>query len=258
MLEFDAETSATLERAYQGRDFVRRRHANIAALAPRPNEHILDVGCGNGLMLTELSGAVGPGGHVTGIDLSDDMLRSARRRCGATPNVSILKSNADALPFEDDIFHGVISVQVFEYFPELGPVLNECHRVLKPGGRLVVGDMHFDTLAWYSAHPNRMEKMLRIWDGHFVDRAVPSHLLRILRDHGFTHRESRAVTFVDTECRQDGLARMMLLLMAAYAHQTGAMADEDIEGWLSEQEDLARSGSFFFAMSHIVTMAEAA
>ena len=57
MLQFDAKTAELLERVYRGRDFLRRRLANIDALAPKPGDRVPDVGCGTGLMLAELAGA---------------------------------------------------------------------------------------------------------------------------------------------------------------------------------------------------------
>lgn len=257
MIEFDAETAAILERAYRGRDFVRRRHANIAALQPTPGARLLDIGCGTGLMLAELSGAVGPDGHVTGIDLSEDMLERARATCEGLPNVTTRIAAADALPFDDATFDGIVSVQVFEYLGDLSPALAECRRVLKPGGRLVIGDMHFDTLAWHSDSPARMQAMIDAWDGHFADRAVPAGLLPRLRDAGLRHVESRPVTFVDTEGRPDGLARMMSILMPAFARSRNAMPEQEIAAWEAEQARLVASGGYFFCFTHVITVAEA-
>ena len=257
MLEFDAETSAILDRAYRGRDFVRRRHANLAALAPAPGAYVLDIGCGTGLMLTELSAAVGPKGHVAGVDLSEDMLTRAREACSDLDNVTVKTAPADQLPFEDASFDGIVSVQVFEYIADLTPVLAECRRVLKPGGTLVVGDMHFDTLAWHSDNPSRMAAMERAWDGHFADRMVPARLPGMLTDAGFRHTDSRDVTFIDTEFRPDGLARMMSILMPAFARSQGSMTEAEIADWEAEQAALAKSGRFFFCLSHIITVAAA-
>ena len=257
MIAFDAETAALLERAYRGRDFVRRRHANIEALDPRPGARLLDVGCGTGYMLAELAGAVGAGGHAAGVDLSDDMLAAARDHCAGAPNVSIRKAGAEDLPFEDGAFDGAVSVQVFEYMDDMSPALRECRRVLKSGGRLVIGDMHFGTLTWHSEDPDRMAAMVEAWDAHFADGAVPARILGLLPDAGFRHLDSRPVSFVDTECRPDGLARMMSILMPAFARARGSMAEDAIAAWEEEQAALARAGRFFFAMTHVITVAEA-
>ncbi len=137
MIEFDADVAALLDRAYRGRDAVRRRHANLAALDPAEGEAVLDVGCGTGILLRELSGCVGPSGTAHGIDPSEDMLSAARTACDGVKNVSIRRADAYDLPFEDDSFDSVVSVQVFEYLDDLPRALAQCRRVLKPGGRLL-------------------------------------------------------------------------------------------------------------------------
>src|SRR4051794_12578826 len=54
--------------------------ATLRALAPRPGEHVLDVGCGSGQTTLELGAAVGAGGRVVGIDISSQLLAAARTR----------------------------------------------------------------------------------------------------------------------------------------------------------------------------------
>lgn len=80
MLQFDEDTARILEDAYKGADITRRRRASFDALAPAPGEHLLDLGCGNGLLTLDLSRAVGDTGHVLGLDPSPDMLDLARAR----------------------------------------------------------------------------------------------------------------------------------------------------------------------------------
>lgn len=77
MLKFDEDTARLLEDAYQGADVSRRRRAAFDALMPAPGEQLLDLGCGNGLLTLELARAVGPAGHVTGLDASPQMLEAA-------------------------------------------------------------------------------------------------------------------------------------------------------------------------------------
>ena len=179
MLQFDEATARILDDAYLGADVSRRRRESFDAVSPKPDDRILDLGCGNGLMTMELSRAVGPNGNVTGLDQSQDMLSSARDRCAGLDNVDLIEGAAEALPFGDGQFDKAVSVQVFEYLADMRPALRELHRVLRPGGRLVIGDMHWDTLAWHSDSPARMAKMIEIWDRHLAERTVPALLPRL-------------------------------------------------------------------------------
>jgi arsenite methyltransferase len=73
-LEFDESLGEQLEVLYRTRDILRRRRLVHEALAARPGERILDVGCGPGFYVAELLEAVGPQGSVVGVDVSAPML----------------------------------------------------------------------------------------------------------------------------------------------------------------------------------------
>jgi SAM-dependent methyltransferase len=249
MLSFDSETAKVLETAYQGADVTRRRGAVFDDLAPVGGDHVLDLGCGNGLLTQELARAVGPEGHVTGLDPSEDMRALALSRCSDHQNVTIRDGAAESLPFEDASIDKAVSVQVFEYLSDLPGVSAEVLRVLRPGGRLVVGDAHWDMLAWYSDQPERMARMQQIWDRHLADRIVPARLPSILAGVGYKVESVRPITFTDTTLRPDGLANMLIILMTNYAIQTEPGAEDMAKAWAEEQRNLAAEGRFFFAVT---------
>lgn len=255
MLKFDEQTARLLEDAYQGADFTRRRRISFDAVAPRPGERILDLGCGNGLLTLELARAVGAAGHILGLDASADMLSAAKKRCQERENVTLLRGSADALPFEAGSIDKAVSLQVFEYFDDVRPALKELHRVLRLGGRVVISDMHFDTLAWHSDHPERMARMVDIWDRHVAERRVPQILPGALMTAGFSMETVIPYTTCDIDMRPDGLAQMMIRLMTAYAISTGAMPEDETTAWAQEQTDLAKDGRFWFSLCHFVTVA---
>src|SRR5882724_10188162 len=97
-LSFDASTARSLEKAYQKRDMIRRRGHVREALAARPGERILDVGCGPGFYVRELLDEVGEQGSIVAVDASPDMLALARRRNEGHGNVTFTDGNAVALP----------------------------------------------------------------------------------------------------------------------------------------------------------------
>jgi arsenite methyltransferase len=181
MLRFDADTAQLMENAYRGSDFTKRRMANFDALAPRTGESLLDIGCGPGFLTTELARAVGEQGQVFGVDPSVDMREAAADRCRGQPNVRILEGSAHALPVPDGAVDGAVAVQVLEYVADLPGALAEIWRALRPQGRLVVGDMHWDSLIWFSDDPERMARMAAAWDRHLAERRVPALLPPLLR-----------------------------------------------------------------------------
>jgi SAM-dependent methyltransferase len=244
-----------LDTVYQGADVTRRRQASFDALRPGPGETIVDIGSGNGLLTAELARAVGPKGRVIGVDPSSDMRQSAIERCQDFNWVEIVEGTDSKLPVRSGAVDKAVSVQVFEYLNDIPGAVNEAHRALKPGGRLVVGDIHFDSLVWFSNFPERMASMVAAWDNHFVERTVPALLPPILKKAGFEVESISPITICDHHLKPDGLANMMMILMEGYAVSNGHMTQEEAGEWADEQRKLAEAGSFFFSVTHFVVSA---
>ncbi|GAB5375201.1 MAG: hypothetical protein AcusKO_16630 [Acuticoccus sp.] len=255
MIAFDAETTRLLETAYLGADIVQRRRASFDAVNPQPGETILDIGCGNGLLTAELARTVGPTGRVIGIDPSADMRAAAVERCRDLAAVDLREGRSDALPLADRSVDRAAAVQVFEYLSVLPPSLGEAFRVLRPGGRLVITDMHFDSWIWFSDHPRRMARIMEAWDAHLSLRDVPARLPAALRGAGFVVERVTPLTICDHVLRPDGLANMLLHLIKAFVVAQKMVPAEEAEAFAAEQLALARAGRFFFSLTHFIVTA---
>jgi SAM-dependent methyltransferase len=108
-----------------------------------PGERVLDLGSGAGTDSLIAAQMVGEQGHVTGIDMTPEMLAKARAAAGAmrASNVVFVESEAEQLPFPDASFDVVISNGVIDLIPDKDAVFAELYRVLVPGGRIQIADV---------------------------------------------------------------------------------------------------------------------
>lgn len=108
-----------------------------------PGETVIDIGSGSGFDSMIASQLVGEDGKVVGIDMTDEMLKKAQsgvEEMGAS-NIEFRKGLADKLPLSDEFADVVISNGVLNLTLDKITTLKEWARVLKPGGRLYIGDI---------------------------------------------------------------------------------------------------------------------
>jgi len=96
-------------------------------------DNVLDVGCGSGWLSRRLAN-LAPEGRVVGMDISDEMIRLARRTSAEHENILYVQGEVAEIPWQGDFFHHAISVESAYYWTEPAAGMQEIFRVLRPGG----------------------------------------------------------------------------------------------------------------------------
>ena len=163
--------------------------AALAALADA-DSIVGDLGCGTGQVSAALAPFVA---HVIAVDTSAAMLQAAKRRLAAFDNVDLRRGELEALPIDDARLDVAALMLVLHHVPEPEKALAEVARVLKPGGRAIVGDMLPHDRESYR------QQMGHVWLG-FSDE----HVRRMLTEAGFGRIRIVALA-PDTRARGPGL-----------------------------------------------------
>ncbi len=151
----------------------------IDTLAVQPEDSVLELGFGGGAALLEIARRA-PKGKITGVDFSPEMVRGALRDFAdmvCLGRADFHEADVVQLPFADHSFHKVLTVNTIYFWPDPVAGLREIRRVVKPGGKLVIG-------------LRSEEKMAPLGFGKQGFRLFTAEMLRLkLTEAGFVHVE---------------------------------------------------------------------
>jgi len=187
----DPEEYARWRESYLGAITERIEEEAIFRLAgDMSGKSLLDLGCGDG---TYSIAAFQRGARVTGVDNSDGMLDSARRRataCGAS--VEWRRASAESLPYDAGTFDIVLAVTILCFVRNPLQVVQEVSRVLRPGGSFVIGE-----LGRYSSWA--LSRRVRGWLGSSTWRDTHfrtlGELQQLLQQAGFQISSARGCVY---------------------------------------------------------------
>ena len=147
---FSGDMARLQQATAESHDNTVRRSKVLAALNLRTGEQVLEVGCGGGFYTNQLARFVGPTGRVCAIDISADQIAAAQQRCAEFAWAECRDADIASPPYRDSEFDAVLAVQVLEYVADLDAGLSQIHRMLRPGGRLIVVATDWSSAVWYS------------------------------------------------------------------------------------------------------------
>jgi len=257
MRKFDAAAAARLGRMYAAPAIVEQRARTRAALAVRPGEHGLDIGCGPGFLTCELAREVGERGRVVGMDTSADMLAAAgerARREGVGDRVLFPLGDAAQLPFRDGRFDFVVAVQVYLYVPEVERALAEAARVLRAGGRLAVVDTDWDSCVWLTGDRARHQRVMEARMADFADPHRPPRLPGLLARAGFTVTQAAAIPVLERRYDPDSFSGGIIGVTKDSAIRQGVPAAE-AEAWAADLRGRTADGDYFFSLNRFLFVA---
>jgi len=152
----------------------------------------------------------------------------------------------------------VFASNLFEHLPSkelLLATLGEVHRVLRPGGRLLVLDTDWDSIVWNTSDRQRTSRMLTAWKEHVVHPHLPRTLARRLKDAGFVVEDVSVFTLLNSEYGDHTVSHGLIALIAAFVSGRQGITDADVAAWAADLRELGTSDHYFFSLNRYLFLA---
>jgi len=243
-----------LEERAQRPDMLQVNQAVCAALHPQPGEHLLEVGCGTGSVCRLVAPYVSEGGTVTGLDISPQFLAIARQISYAAAHqdrIHFETGMGAAIPHADGCFDGAWAVRLLLHVADPDSAVGELTRVVRPGGKIVLGDWDFETTT--VDHPDReLTRRILHWrnDHHGGNNWSGRQLLRRAREAGM--KDICVHPLVVTAIDERPALTQSLWRAAEVARNGGAITPAEQDAWVSSLKERIASGRFFASMVYFI------
>lgn len=230
----------------------------VAVLDPRRGERILEAGSGSGVLARAIAPRIGPGGFVVGMDVSPDMVRVARtlqQSAGVSAAVASVVAAAESSPFQDAAFDAAFAARLLLHVSDPSIVLGELARATRAGGRVVLMDWDFETLA--VDHPDRVTtRRIIAWrtDHHSGDNWSGRRLYRRMREAGL--RDPMVVPVTTVAVDEQAALTGSVFRAAAVACDGGAITLDEREAWTAALRERLAAGSFLASLTYFIVRGE--
>jgi arsenite methyltransferase len=252
ILQYNDDATNKLLDMYRTPDVQTQRQEFLQFVRCAPGKRILDVGSGPGFLTSAMADAAGHSGWVCGIDISDLMLTLAKTYCAQLPWVEFHEAEATHLPFPEHHFDIVVSMQVLEYVIDIRTALSEFHRVLRPGGQVVIMDTDWDSLVWYSATPERANRILSEWNNHVANPYLPRILTQQLLEVGFQVDRPHIIPIFNPNYDANTFSNQLIDLIVPFVSKQGNIPPGEAEAWAQELRRLGKEGQYFFSLNRYI------
>jgi SAM-dependent methyltransferase len=187
---------------------------NPAALAKlRSGERVLDLGSGGGIDVFLAAKKVGPTGRAIGVDMTEEMVAKARANASKRryENVEFRLGEIEKLPVADSEVDVIISNCVINLSPDKEQVFREAHRVLKPGGRIMISD-----LVTEGELPDEIRSSFDAWAGCIAGALEKQQYLNTIRKAGFKNVKIMSESTYRTDISPELSGKVTSIQVEAY------------------------------------------
>jgi len=243
----------------RGRDatFGRFRQGYLEALQVSSGQRCLDLGCGTGVT-TRLFHAASPDVQTVGLDHSDTLIEAARKlahEAGLEARSKYQVASVDALPFDDASFDRVLADTLLAHVPDPERVLAEACRVLRPGGKLVVFDGDYGSLAFTGPDEPLNDEIVQAFRKLvYTTPTVVRDLVRLIPKSGLRLDATLANVYADIG--RGGFFWSFAQTYTPLVASSGLVPEERVQRWFADQRRASEENRFFAACNYYAFVAQ--
>lgn len=244
---------------FKNADSVKFHKYLVELLDIKSSDQALDLGCGHGQTLLYIAEKLGKIGKAYGLDMNENLLAVAERvleKYIKTGKIDILKGNASGkLPFADGYLDKIICHNVLECIPDKIKLINECHRVLKKGGLLVMSHSDFDTQVFNSSFPKLTRKLVHNFSDtkqewmETSDGMIGRKMAGIFSKSKFKNTETLSYVMTNTKFKPLNYGFDMAKSISVIGLKSGKFKKGEIEKWLKNLQALHKKSEYFYSIN---------
>lgn len=243
-----------LEKRSQYPDQMQVNYALRVVLDPQKGEHILEAGSGSGVLCRLMATNVSPGGHVTGVDLSPEIVKLSREyvsRDNLSNLITFEVGKASKLNYPNDFFDAAFAARLLLYTTNPSKIISELSRVVKLGGRIVLMDWDFETLVVDHSHRELTRRILH-WrnDNKDGNNWSGRQLFRLLKVEGLKELTVFPEVIIATDEKSSLI--QSIWHAASGALEQGVITPEEHKSWVAELKLRIKNQTFFASIVYFI------
>ncbi len=253
-MKFDNETSILQQKIANGYAGVSRRLAIMSALDLEVGNTAIDIGCGGGHLVKEISLGIGENGKSIGIDPSQDQLDAANEKCKNLNNVELICCSANNIEIEDKSCDRITSTQTLEYIEDIDTSLKELKRISKINSKFVNISILWDYFRFYGPEKKLNDIIHEAFRAHCFHQMLPLDLIGKLSNLGYKNIQSENLSYLITNRDKNSPAIFYEKMLAKFAISQGVEEDK-VNDWQRQIKNAERSKNFGFTSFPVLTTA---
>lgn len=264
--ELDKTVCKNKLKASKNVDSVKFHKYLVELLEIKSSDKILDLGCGHGQTVVHIAEKIGKNGKAYGLDVNENLLAVAERVLAnhiKNGKVELLKENvSNRLPFSNNYLDKIVCHNVLECIPDKAKLINECHRVLKNGGLLIMSHSDFDTQVFNSSNPDITRKLVHNFSDtkqewmEASDGTTGRKMAGIFRKSKFNKIEVFLYVMTNTEFKPLNYGFDMAQSISAIGLKSGKFKKAETEKWINDLRLLHKMKEYFYSININIVVAK--